>query len=69
MGKLKQFVWGTSIGCLWIVFAPEDHYRIMKRNIFKPVSKEINKDVVDLVQLTRITIQGIENTITDFSRN
>ena len=68
MGKLKQFVWGTTIGCLFIVLVPEDHYRIMKRNLYKPVSKEINKDIVDLVQLTRITIEGIENTISDFSR-
>ena len=68
MGKLKQFVMGTTIGCLFIVFVPEDHYRIMKRNLYKPVSKEINKDIVDLVQLTRITIEGVENTISDFSR-
>ncbi len=65
---LKQLFWGTSVGFVMIYFIPEDNYRIMRRNLYKPISKEINKDVVDLVQLTRLTIEGVENTISDFAR-
>lgn len=68
MGMLKQLFWGTSVGFALIYFTPEEHYRIMKRNLYKPISKEINKDIVDLVQLTRLAIEGVENTITDFAR-
>lgn len=68
MGMLKQLFWGTSVGFVMIFFIPEDNYRIMRRNLYKPISKEINKDVVDLVQLTRLTIEGVENTISDFAR-
>ena len=66
MGRLKRFAIGTGLGFLFISLIPDDHYRIFRRNFYKPISKEINKVEIDIAKVLRLSIEGIEDTFKDY---
>ena len=66
MSKLRKFAFGTGFGVLFITLLPDDHYRIFRRNFYRPISKEINKTEIDIAKVLRYSIEGIEDTFKEY---
>ena len=65
MGGLRQFIIGSSMGCVFIYLLPPNAYRSFKRNFGKPLSKELNKREIDLLKVTTLTVAGVQYTFED----
>ncbi len=64
MGIVK-FAVGAGTGCLFLLILPDNSYRIFRSNLYKPISKEINKTEIDLAKVLRLSIEGVSGVAQD----
>lgn len=65
MGVFGSLITGSACGCLFIYLLPNDYYRIFSYNLRRPISKELDKDEVDVLKIFQLSVWGAGNTVSD----
>ena len=62
MGFISQFILGSAVGFVFIYSMDNFYYVTLRRNVGQPASEELNKDKIDLNQLSKTVTRGLGQT-------